>query len=101
MRTSSSTGFRGIPLMRSTKAIAFFALPFLAAFALGAKEKLYLPSTPPNVPPRVAEETDPAVKKLVDDLGSEDWRTREKAGRELAALGDKALPHMRKALLET
>jgi hypothetical protein len=38
---------------------------------------------------------------MIDDLGSDEWRAREKAGRDLAAMGEKALPHLRKALLET
>lgn len=44
---------------------------------------------------------DAGVAQLLADLGSEDYRTREKAGRELAALGEKALPDMRAALLAT
>jgi hypothetical protein len=87
--------------MRKTKVAALFVLVSFAAFALGGKEKYYYQPSPPNVPPRVADEIDPAVQKLIDDLGAEDWRTREKAGRDLAAMGDKALPQMRKALLST
>src|SRR5207249_3175816 len=64
-------------------------------------EEYFFP-VPPATTPRVAETPpDPAVKQLIEDLGSEDWRTREKAGRDLAALGEKALPHMRKALVAT
>lgn len=39
--------------------------------------------------------------KLIADLGSDDYRTRENAGKGLAQLGEKALPEMRKALETT
>jgi hypothetical protein len=51
--------------------------------------------------PVVADKPDPATKALIDDLGGDDWRAREKAGRALEALGEKALPHMKAALLAT
>ena len=38
---------------------------------------------------------------MIEDLSSDDWRTREKAGRDLAAKGEKALAQMRKAMLAT
>jgi hypothetical protein len=92
--------------MRTAALASVFGLLLLATFASGGRLKLreldYLPGAPPASMPRVAEGApEPAVKKLIDDLGSDDWRTREKAGRDLAALGDKALPHLRKALLAT
>jgi hypothetical protein len=92
--------------MRTAALASVFGILLAAAFASGGKLRLreldYLPGGPPASMPRVAEgPPDPALKKLIDDLGSEDWRTREKAGRELAKLGDKALPHLRKALLST
>jgi hypothetical protein len=51
--------------------------------------------------PPAARPADPKVVRLIADLGSEDYRTREKAGRDLAALGHKALPDLRTALLTT
>ncbi|HVL13655.1 MAG TPA: hypothetical protein VM529_13890 [Gemmata sp.] len=66
----------------------------------GAGEKR-LPDGPVPSVPVLADRADPAVEKLVADLGSEDYRTREKAGRDLTALGEKALPAMRTALLST
>ena len=54
-----------------------------------------------NPMPLVAGKADPQVAQLIADLGSEDYRTREKAGRDLAALGERALPAMRAALLAT
>ncbi len=60
---------------------------------------------PPPQPPVPAAESvapaDPAVAGLVRDLGAADYKAREKAGRDLEALGDKALPHLRKALADT
>src|SRR4051812_27139284 len=41
---------------------------------------------------------DPAVAALVADLGSEDYQTREAAGKKLAAMGEKALPDLKRAL---
>lgn len=91
--------------MRTAALASVFGLLLVAAFANGGKLKerdIYLPGAPPASMPRVAEgNPDAALKQLIDDLGSEDWRTREKAGRDLAQLGGKALPHLRKALLET
>lgn len=48
----------------------------------------------PELPPN------PVVAGHVRNLGADDYRVREKAGRDLEALGDKALPHLRKALGE-
>jgi hypothetical protein len=92
--------------MRTAALASVFGLLLAAAFASGGKLKLreldYLPGGPPASMPRVAEgPPDPARKKRIDDLASDDWRTREKAGRELARLGARALPHLRKALLST
>jgi hypothetical protein len=69
------------------------------AVALGEK-----PAMLPDVGPRPIAANgaaDPAVKKLIDDLADDDWRAREKAGRELESLGEKALPQMKAALLAT
>ncbi len=89
--------------MRTTTVMSLFGLMIFAALAIGGKnEKEFFIPAPPNAPPRVATDSpDPALKQLIDDLGSEDWRTREKAGRDLAAMGEKALPHLRKALITT
>jgi hypothetical protein len=91
--------------MRTTAVTAVFGILILATFAVGGKplkEIDFVAAAPPTSMPRVAEgPPDPALKQLLDDLGSDDWRTREKAGRDLSALGEKALPHMRKLLLTT
>ncbi len=90
--------------MRSAALASVFGILLAAALANGGKlrEPDYLPGTSPAMSPRIAAGApDPIVKKLIDDLSSENWRAREKAGRELARLGAKALPHMRKALLTT
>lgn len=88
--------------MRTTAVTAVFGLLLVATFAVGGKEKaLPAPAAPPAVPKVAEGPADPVVKKLIEDLGSDDWRTREKAGVDLAAKGDLALPHMRAAMLAT
>lgn len=90
--------------MRTTATTAVFGLLIVTTFAFGGKkeEVEFVQPPSPTAPPRVAEGPPDAVtKQLIEDLGSDDWRTREKAGRDLAQLGDKALPHMRKAMLTT
>lgn len=58
----------------------------------GDAPKAAAPKGEPALPP------DPAVAALVRNLGAADYKAREKAGRDLEALGDKALPHLRQAL---
>jgi hypothetical protein len=88
--------------MRTTAVTAVFGLLLVATFAVGGKDKvLPAPAVPPAAPKVAEGPADPAIQKLIDDLGSDDWRTREKAGLDLAAKGDKALPHMRAAMLAT
>jgi hypothetical protein len=85
--------------MRCTFCWAVFAL-LIASFAIEAKQK-FLPIQPVNPAPLVAEKIDPSVDQLIKDLASEDYRTREKAGRELVAKGEKVLPSLRAALNNT
>lgn len=83
--------------MRTTALTAVFGLLLLAAMAVGGKEKPLPP--PPTAPAAQPAPADPAIKKMIDDLGSDDWRTREKAGADLTLKGEKALAQMRAALL--
>lgn len=88
--------------MRATALTAVFGVLIVATFAVGGKEKELPAPAPPAAAPRVADAPpDAALKQMIDDLGSDDWRAREKAGRDLAARGEKALPHMRTAMLAT
>jgi hypothetical protein len=48
--------------------------------------------------PVVEQPIDPEIQRLVKDLGANDYRTREKAGQQLSAKGEKALHDMRRAL---
>jgi len=69
----------------------------------GAKEKR-LPGggDNPTPAPLVAEKpADAKTAQLIADLGADEYRIREKAGVALTALGEKALPAMRAALLST
>jgi hypothetical protein len=69
------------------------------AIAAGAQEKRAPGQPAPS--PAAVEKGDSEIAKLIDDIGDEDYRTREKAGRLLAGLGEKALPQMRAALRAT
>lgn len=82
--------------MRTTALSAVFGAFLLATFAVGGAEK---PADAPKAAP--VAPADAAIQKLIDDLGSDDWRARERAGTDLAAKGEKALPLMRAALLAT
>ncbi|MBX9626995.1 MAG: hypothetical protein K2X82_24550, partial [Gemmataceae bacterium] len=59
-----------------------------------------VPVTQAGTPAKVFVEApiDPAVLALVADLGSDDYRVREKAGRGLEARGERSLPDLRRAL---
>lgn len=74
----------------------------LACVSVGLADKAERgPLAAPPKPVVADGPADPATKKLIDDLGGDDWRAREKAGKALEALGEKALPQMRAALLAT
>jgi hypothetical protein len=77
------------------------ALLIASSVGVGAKEKRLGGGGAIPDSPLVAEKIDPKVAQLIADLGSDDYRAREKAGNDLAALGEKALPGMRAALLAT
>ena len=81
---------------------AWAAIVVLVAgsIAVSAKEKR-LAGGQPGPMPLVATKADPAIAQLIKDLGDDDYRTREKAGRKLVDLGERALPQMRAALRET
>jgi hypothetical protein len=59
------------------------------------------PAAAVPAPAKVVLPSDPAVVALIADLGSPDYRTREKAGAALEAKGEKALPDLRRALDST
>ncbi|MFO0826034.1 MAG: hypothetical protein U0792_23425 [Gemmataceae bacterium] len=84
--------------MHRTSTWVAVLLLLLAVVGVGAKEKI-LPASTPSAAPAV--KSDPQVTQLITDLGSDDYRTREKAGRDLAVLGERALPAMKAALLAT
>jgi hypothetical protein len=47
--------------------------------------------------PPAVKKADAKVSRLIGELGADDYRVRERAGRDLTALGEKALPEMRRA----
>ncbi|MBY0456246.1 MAG: HEAT repeat domain-containing protein, partial [Gemmataceae bacterium] len=69
--------------------------------AAGLEKRFYFAGTPAPMPLVADGPGDAGTEKLIKDLGADDWRTRENAGRELAAQGEKALPFLRRALRET
>ncbi len=85
--------------MRRTS--AWVAIAALVAGSVGAGAHPQKRGEDPAAPPPASDKADPKVAQLIADLGSDDYRTREKAGRELAALGHRALPAMRQSLLST
>lgn len=86
-------------MRRSSSWIAVGSL-IAGTVVVGAKEKPLAPAQPASMP-LVAARTDATIAQLIKDLGDDDYRTREKAGRELVVRGEKALPQMRAALRET
>jgi hypothetical protein len=82
--------------MRCTSGWTIAAL-LIATSVNGAKETL-LPAQQVSPRPQAADKTDDAVDRLIKDLGSDDYKTREKAGRELVAQGEKVLTRLRTAL---
>ncbi|WP_439627417.1 hypothetical protein [Gemmata sp.] len=72
-----------------------------AGVASWAREDAAPESKPAPAPAPLVVRPDPRVAQLLADLGSDDYRTREKAGRDLTALGEKALPGMKAVLLAT
>ncbi|HYH65078.1 MAG TPA: hypothetical protein VD866_10325 [Urbifossiella sp.] len=97
--------------MRAAAAVA--AILGLVAVVVGQPQPpLAVPPNPPAAPVKVGVpalpaapaalelKPDPAVAAHIRNLGADDYRVREKAGRDLEAVGDKALPHLKKALAE-
>jgi hypothetical protein len=76
------------------------AVALLIAGGIGVGAKEAPPSSKPPAP-APAGKTDSRIEHLIKGLGADDYRTREKAGRDLVILGEKALPFMRSALRAT
>ncbi len=99
--------------MRSVSGWAVMGVLLASAVGIGFEEKPAAQAVPvpPDNPIRVADAATPSplkpapidatVAKLVADLGSEEYQVREKAGKELAKLGEKALPDLRRSLNAT
>ncbi|HEY1190739.1 MAG TPA: HEAT repeat domain-containing protein [Gemmata sp.] len=87
--------------MRTAATTAVFGLMLVAACAVAGKERYYAPGQVSAMPLVADGPGDTATEQLIKDLGSDDWRTREQAGRDLAQKGEKALPFMRRALNST
>ena len=72
-------------------------LPVKTADAPALPAKPADPKAAAPVPDKPAS-IDPVIAKLVAELGSEDYQTREAAGKKLGSMGEKALPDLRRAL---
>lgn len=89
--------------MRRTSGCAVIAMA-VAALSVGARDQLPAPPAAEKTAPAAAasqQKSDAAIEQLIKDLGSDDYRTREKAGRDLVARGEKILPELRAALAAT
>src|ERR1700691_5340468 len=82
--------------MRFASGFALVAF-LVAAASIGAK------ALPPFTVKANSTETkaDAAVEQLIKHLGSDDYRVRGTAGRDLFAKGEKILPNLRAALTTT
>ncbi|HSQ54447.1 MAG TPA: hypothetical protein VLM40_01780, partial [Gemmata sp.] len=79
---------------------SWVVVALLIAGSVGAQQKpAAIGKAAPTATP--AKAADGKVAQLIADLGSDDYQVREKAGRELAAIGEQALPAMRTALFAT
>jgi hypothetical protein len=89
--------------MRTTAVLAILGLLVVVTTAPGGKlrEKYYAPGSPTPMPMVAEGPGDATTEKLIKDLGADDWRVRENAGRELAQQGEKALPYLRRVLAST
>lgn len=83
--------------MRCAAACAVLA-GLITALSTGLADDTMPPAASPSKQSAPEIKIDPMVEQLVKDLGADDYRTREKAGRELAAKGEKILPSLRTAL---
>ncbi len=79
------------------------AIALLAGGGVGLTALAEDKAMPPGQAPvtKAADPADKTTAQLIADLGSDDYRVREKAGRELGQLGERALPALRAALLAT
>src|SRR5262245_10356861 len=88
--------------MRTAALTAVFGLLVVTSMAVeGFEKRLGGGGAPDSMPLVATGPVDPEIERMIKDLGSDDWRTREKAGAELTKKGEQALPAMRKALLAT
>lgn len=74
------------------------ALPILLTLAAVLLATLPLRAEEPAAPEPAPKVDDAAIKRLVDDLGSSDFAQRERASRELLALGERARPALEQTM---
>jgi hypothetical protein len=85
-----------------TAAGAALALLGLSMLSVEARDRrlfgVPVPAKPVVIP---GKPIDPELLKLVEALGSENYREREKAGQTIEAKGEKVLPDLRRAIAKT
>ena len=89
--------------MRSAAILATIGVLGAGVLAFGAKGEIrffgaVIPPSSANVAPTPP---DPETAKLIEALGSENYREREKAGQTLETKGEKVLPDLRRAMNTT
>lgn len=87
--------------MRTAAGWALFGVLGAGLLAFGAKERTLFGIAIPekkSAAPLPEKPIDPEIAKLVEALGSENYREREKAGKAIEAKGEKYLPDLRRAL---
>lgn len=88
--------------MRIVAGWAVLGVLIVGVLAAAGRDVELLPAAPPAAAPSVADvPADPVTDALIADLGSADYKAREKAGKALAVQGEKALPALRHALTTT
>jgi hypothetical protein len=85
--------------MRHLAWLAMFAIAPLAAALLVAAPRSYAGDTPAAGQPAASQAA--TIQRLVEDLGNDDFRTRENASKRLAAFGPQARPALEKAARES
>lgn len=89
--------------MRSAAGLAFVGMLGAGFLTSDAADRslLGVKIPPAKVAPVPEAPIDPAILKLVEALGSENYREREKAGQALEGKGEKSLNDLRRALAAT
>jgi hypothetical protein len=84
--------------MRTAAGWAIMGILVAGMLAQGAKERRFFGAIIAPVPSVAVAPPNAEIAKLIQQLGSESYREREKAGQTLEAKGENVLPDLRRAL---